>query len=118
MNKLFHVVTNNINIKDQWNDAIAYDPRFDNEFSLSRVSIMDPLEVVIVTLRGGEKNRKNIIYGLTWTWDSGATDIMIKSKHTIPYEHRILSNKVEYSTEAGPYCTTHDDKVPFVCHIF
>ena len=55
MNKLYHVVTNNINIKYQFNDAIDYEPRFYNKFSLYRYSIRGPLPVLIVTLRGGNK---------------------------------------------------------------
>ena len=46
-------------------------------------------------------------------WDSGATDSMIKIQHTKNYEHKIWSNRVEYSTAAGVYCSTHDVKVPF-----
>ena len=38
---------------------------------------------------------------------------MIKIKHTKHYERMMCSNKVEYSTVEGPYCTTHDIKVPF-----
>ena len=34
-NKLDHVVTNNIKIKDKYNEAVTYDPKFDNIFSLS-----------------------------------------------------------------------------------
>ena len=55
----------------------------------------------------------NIISGLTCLWDSKSNNIMVKSKDTITYERRIHSNKVEYSTAEGPYCTTHDVKVPF-----
>ena len=39
---------------------------------------------------------------------------MIKRRHTKPYEHKIRSNKVEYSTYEGLYCTMHDAKVPFL----
>ena len=33
MNKLDHVVTNNIKNKDQCNEAIEYEPKFDSKFS-------------------------------------------------------------------------------------
>ena len=46
-------------------------------------------------------------------WDSGATKSTIKRRHTKTYESKTSSNKVEYSTDAGTYCTTHDVKVPF-----
>ena len=35
-NKLDYVVTNNITNKDQCNDGIEYDPKFDGKLSLSR----------------------------------------------------------------------------------
>ena len=38
---------------------------------------------------------------------------MIKSQHNKPYKHKMHSNKVDYSTAAGPYYTTHNVKVPF-----
>ena len=38
---------------------------------------------------------------------------MIKRRHTKHYEQKMWYNKVEYSTTAGVYCTTHDVKVPF-----
>ena len=38
---------------------------------------------------------------------------MIKRRHTKHYECKMWSNRVEYSTANGVYCTTHDVKVPF-----
>ena len=38
---------------------------------------------------------------------------MINIKHTKHYEYNIFSNKLEYSTAAGVYCTTPNVKVPF-----
>ena len=38
---------------------------------------------------------------------------MINIRHTKNYGLKIRSNKVEYITVAGVYCTTHDVKVPF-----
>ena len=38
---------------------------------------------------------------------------MIKIRHTKNYERNMRSNKVEYSTSDGVYCTTHDVKSPF-----
>ena len=50
-------MTDNINkIKNQYNDAIENDPKFDNTFSLSRKT-KDPLPLVTVRLRGGKKHR-------------------------------------------------------------
>ena len=106
-------MNDNINInKNQHNDAIEYDPKFDNKFSLSRKN-KDPISVVTVSLIGGKKQSVAIITGLTCLWYSRATNIMIKRQHTKPYERNICSNKVEYSTAVGPYCITHDVKVPF-----
>ena len=55
MKILYHVGTDNIKNKNQFNDAIDYEPRFYNKFSLYRYSIRGPLPVLIVTLRGGNK---------------------------------------------------------------
>ena len=38
---------------------------------------------------------------------------MINRQHTKNYERKMWSNKVEYSTSNGVYCTTHDVKIPF-----
>ena len=62
---------------------------------------------------GGKKHRATIVAGLTCLWDSGATDSKVKEKHTKHYERKMPSNKVEYSTADGMYCTTHGIKVPF-----
>ena len=76
MKNLDHLVTNNINNKDQCNEAIGYEPNFDNKFSLSS-GTKDPLAVVTVSLRGGKKHRATIIDVLKCLWDSGATEITI-----------------------------------------
>ena len=49
MEKLVHVVTNNIKIKDQCNDAIFYETKFDNTFSSFSDRNRDTLSVVTVT---------------------------------------------------------------------
>ena len=40
-------------------------------------------------------------------WYSGATNRIIKGKHTNYYERKMLSNKVEYSTAERLYYRTH-----------
>ena len=114
INNLSHVVTENLkNCKDQNNEAINSDPKFDNSsFTLSS-GTSDPLPGVTVSLHGGNKHRATIVAGLTCLWDSRATNSMIKIRHTKPYERNMRSNRVEYSTAAGVYCTTHDVKIPF-----
>ena len=72
-----------------------------------------PLPVVTVILRIGEKHRATIFSFLTCLWVSGATNSMIKRRHTKLDKRNIRFNKLEYSTDSGPYCTTHDIKVPF-----
>ena len=84
MNKLDHVVTNNIKNINQYDDAIEYDPKLDGKFSLSSGTNRDLLTVVTVSLRGGKKHRETIIYGLTCIWDSVYTKIMIKRQHNKP----------------------------------
>ena len=112
MSKLYHIVTNNIKNKYQCNDAIEYVMNLNNEFCLSS-GTKDPRTVLTVSLRGGNKHRETIISGLTCMWDSGATGRIIKSLNTKNYERKMCSNKVEYITAIGPYCTTHDVKVQF-----
>ena len=98
-----HVVTNNIKKKkNQLNDTIKNDPKFDHTFSLSR-GTTDPQPVVTVSLRGGKEQISTTVSGITFLWDSGATDIMIKIKHTKYYERKMRYNKLEYSTAAGLY---------------
>ena len=83
MTKLYHVVTNNINNKDQCNDAIEYEPKFDNKFSLSSGN-KDLLLVVTVSLQGGKKHRTTIISSLTCLWYIRDNNIMIKFRHNKP----------------------------------
>ena len=75
---------------------------------------MEPLQVVYVSLRGGKKHRDIIISKLTCLCDTRATDIIIKIWHTKPYEYIMNYNKVGYITAEVTYCTTHNDKVPFL----
>ena len=117
MNKLYHAMTNNIKNKDQHNDAIEYDPKFDSKFSLSS-GTKDPLPEVNVSLLGGKKHRVTIIDVLTCLWDSVSNNITIKRLHTKPYGRNMNSNKVECSTSSGQYCTTHDIKMTFFMNEF
>ena len=114
INRFYYVVTDNKNkSKDQHNDAIYNEPTFDTDnFNLSSWN-KDPLPVVTISLRGGNKYRATTVAILTCLRDSGATNTMIKIIHTKYYEHNIRSNKVEYGTATGLYCTMHDVKVPF-----
>ena len=107
-----HKVTNNINNKYQCNDVIEYTTIFDNKFSLSSRT-NKPRPVFTASLQGGKKHWSKMVSGLTYLWDSRATKRVIKSWHNKPYDQNMRSNKVEYSTAAGLYCTAHDAKVPF-----
>ena len=119
MTKLDHVSKNNKKTnKDKLNDVIYNELTFDtSRFNSSRVT-REPLPLVTVTLRGGRKHRATIVAGITFLWDNGSTNSMIKIKHNKHYEHKIRYNKVEYITVAGIHCTTHDAKVPFVFRSF
>ena len=114
INKLDHAVTENLkNYKDQSNEAINSETTFDNSsFNLSS-GTSDPLPVVTVSLWWGKKHRATIVASIKCLWDSGATDSMIKIRHTKNYERKMWSKKVENSTAAGVYWNTHDVKVPF-----
>ena len=109
---MHHIANKNIKTnKHQSNDAIDNNPAFDTtRFNLSS-GTKDPLPVVIVSLRVGKKQIATTVDGLTCLWDSGDTKIMIKIRHTKYYERNIRSNKVECSTVASFYRTTHDVKV-------
>ena len=76
------------------------------------------MTVLIVSLIVGKKHRADIVSGLTCLWGSGHTNIINKRRQTKLYERKMRSNKVEYSTSKGPYCNTHDVKVPFLFQIF
>ena len=58
MKILYHVGTDNIKNKNQFNDAIDYEPKFDNKFSLPSGLHMNPLPIVTFSLRGGKKTRE------------------------------------------------------------
>ena len=106
-------MTDNIKTnKDQHNDVIENEPNFDGSFNLSRRT-KDPLPVVTIRLRGVRKHRATTVDGLTCLWIIGATNRMIKIRHTKYYGHKMQSNKVEYSTAAGLYCTAYDVKGTF-----
>ena len=64
MNGLDSVVNNNLNNKNRFHDAIAYEPKFDSRYSLSENPYMDPQTVLTVSLRGDKKNRETINYDL------------------------------------------------------
>ena len=112
INSLDHGVTNKLNNKNQCNVAIAYGPKFDHTFILSSSPPMDPFIVVAVSLRGNNKNRSTINTGLICLWVIRATNSMSKIKYPGDFYHSMCSNKVEYITASGTYCTTHDAKVP------
>ena len=114
MNRLDHVVTNNLrNYKDQSNQAINSDPTFDtSSFNLS-INTSNLLPVVTVFLQGGKKHRSTTVAGLECLRGIGSTNRMIKRRHTKHYERKMRCNKVEYSTADGFYCNAHYVKVPF-----
>ena len=66
---------------------------YNSSFNLSSGTI-NPLPVVAVSLRGGNKHRATVVSGLTLFWDSGATNITIKRRHTKHYERKMRSNIV------------------------
>ena len=105
------VVTDNKNkTKNQRNEAIENETKFDNTFNLS-IRNKDPLTLVTFIIQGGKKQGATTVDGLTCLWDGGYTNSMIKIRHTKYYGIKMRYNKVEYSTAAGLYCTTHDVKV-------
>ena len=115
MNRLDHVVNNNIKTnKDQLNGAIYDESAFDNSSFNSSRGIRDPLPVGTVTIRGGKKHRATAVAGLTCTWDNRATDSIINRKDTKNYERNMRYDKVEYIRADVMNCTTHDSKM-FLC---
>ena len=79
---LDHIATDNIKKdKYQHDDAIENEHEFDGSFNLSRGNKY-PLPVVTVILRGGKKHRPTTVADLTFLWDSGSTNIMIKIRQT------------------------------------
>ena len=82
-NKLDHIVTNNLKTnKDKLNEAIKNEPTFDTDsFNLSS-GTSNPLLVVTLSLREVNKNIATNVSGLTFLWDSGATNTTI-NKNTL-----------------------------------
>ena len=62
MGRLYHVVSNNIKNKYHCNDAIAYEQKFDNKFSVYLDPPMDPLPLVT----GIINMEKNIFMSSLW----------------------------------------------------
>ena len=88
--------------KNQHNDVIGHELKFDNKFSLYSGSKY-PLPVVTVILRIGKKKKATIISVLICLWDSRATDSMNKRGHTKQYEYRMPYNQLQCSTATGWY---------------
>ena len=86
MNRLDHVVTNNLNTnKDKSNEAINNDQTFDtSNFKLYR-GTRNPLPVVTVSLQRLNKDTATTVSGISWLWDIRATNIMINIQHTKHY---------------------------------
>ena len=78
----------------------------------------NPLPVVTVSLWRSNKQMETIIARLKHMWGVRATNIMIKRRNPKPNKCKICSNKVEYSTSAGPYYTMRGAKVQFSCRGF
>ena len=77
-----HVVTDNIKTnKDQHNDAIENDQKFDNIFNLSS-GTKYPIPLVTLSLKGGKKPIANSVSDITFLWDNRATNMMIKQRHS------------------------------------
>ena len=112
MNKMDHVVSTNIN-SNQVNGVTKNELEFDSSNSIANIHIKDNKHIVTVSLRGGNKSRHTLKLSLTCLWNSEFTGIMIKCKHINYYKSKIRGNKVNCSTAAGSYTTTHDAKVPF-----
>ena len=86
MNILDHIVTENLkNNKDQSNEAINIEPEFDTSNFNSSSGTRDPLPVVTVSLRGGNKHRATTLAGLTCLWDIGANNSMVNRLNTNRY---------------------------------
>ena len=65
-NRLKHIVNNNIKKdKDQHNEAIENEPKFDSSFNLSS-GTKDPLPVVTVSLRGDKKHIATTVASITF----------------------------------------------------
>ena len=75
-------MTNNTENKNQCDDTIKYESKFDNKSSLSRGPNKDPLPVVTDNLIEVKKHGSTIISGLNFLSGSGATENMIKLRHT------------------------------------
>ena len=113
-NRLDHVVTNNVMTnKYQLNEAIYNEPKFYTNRFNSYSGTRDPLPVVTFTLRGGKKHGATNVSDITFLCYSVSTNSIIKIKQPKYYEINMWSNKVDNSTAAGVYCTTHDVKVSF-----
>ena len=113
INNMDQVIITNTNY-NKLNDVIENELKFDSSNSLANNPIKYPLPIVTIRLRGGKKSRQTYKSGLTWLWENGAINSIIKIKHINTYIYKLPANKAKYSTASGPYKTTHAVKVTFI----
>ena len=92
--------------------------KFNRNYSLADGPAKDPQPIVTMKLRGGNESRNTLFCGLTFLWDSGAFIRITRKKHIKPYESKLISNKVKYSTYTDLYWTIHDTKFHFSMQYF
>ena len=107
-----HIVSNNIKT-NKINYIIENELKFYSSNSLANDHVKYKLAIVTIRLRGGKNDRQNLNLGLICLWDIGSNESTTKRKNINIYKYKLRANKVEYSTSAGPYKTTHDAKVTF-----
>ena len=112
INNLDQIVSTNIK-NNQVNDIVKNELKFDSINSPANNTVNYPLPIVTIRLRGGKKYTQNLNSVLTFLWDSGATDRMIKFKHIDTYNSKLRDNKVKCIMDAGPYKTTNAVKITF-----
>ena len=98
-------MTNNIKNKNQYDDAIEYEPKLDNIFYLYSGPNRDPLTVVTLRLGGGKTHRATIVASLTCIRYSVFTNSMIKRQKINPKRARYVPKKCGTVISQG--CIVH-----------
>ena len=113
MYNIYHIVNSNLKEINQINGGIELELKFYSNSKWSIFTNKYPLLVVTVRFIIGNEYRSTVVSRITYMWDRGSTNIMIKRKHTKPYERNLRSNQVEYITDAGSYFTPDYVKLTF-----
>ena len=76
-------------------------------------SILLPCPIISVDIRKGKKARMIHVTGLSYLWDIGASDSMIKKLFVRKFREDFRKNRQQYDTAGSIYLSSYDVKINF-----